>query len=115
MNQSVTPPPAAGWRVYWPDALAFALGLGVAWGSGWNTTDLVWSLWLSILVVGYSMIVWMIFGPGVTIACGAWRDRAMLGRSQAGQAVGAAVVMLAGGNGFTGMMTPYKTSCGCTC
>lgn len=32
---------------------------------GWNTTDLVWSLWLSSLVVGYAMIVWAIFGPAL--------------------------------------------------
>ena len=54
---------AAGrdWLSAWPDALAFAAGLAVAWFAGWNTTDLVWSLWLASLVVGYAMIVWMIF------------------------------------------------------
>ena len=50
-----------GWLTAWPDALAFAAGLAVAWFAGWNTTDLVWSLWLASLVVGYAMIVWMIF------------------------------------------------------
>jgi len=50
-----------GWLAAWPDALAFAAGLAVAWFAGWNTTDLVWSLWLASLVVGYAMIVWMIF------------------------------------------------------
>ena len=30
----------------------------MAWFSQWSTTDLVWSLWLSSLVVGYAMIVW---------------------------------------------------------
>lgn len=49
------------WLDAWPDALAFAAGLAVAWYGGWNTTDLVWSLWLASLVVGYAMIVWMIF------------------------------------------------------
>lgn len=33
-------------------------GLTIAWFAKWETTDLVWSLWLSSLVVGYSMIVW---------------------------------------------------------
>jgi hypothetical protein len=49
------------WLSAWPDALAFAAGLAVAWFAGWSTTDLVWSLWLASLVVGYAMIVWMIF------------------------------------------------------
>jgi hypothetical protein len=40
------------------DAIAFAGGLALAWYAGWNTTDLVWSLWLSSLVVGYALIVW---------------------------------------------------------
>src|SRR3954471_4164703 len=53
------------WVDAWPDALAFIGGLAVAWWAGWATTDLVWSLWLSSLVVGYAMIVWMIFAPAV--------------------------------------------------
>jgi hypothetical protein len=40
-----------------PDALAFALGLAVAWKLGWKTTDLVWSLWLGSLVLGYLSIL----------------------------------------------------------
>lgn len=54
---------ASRWAETWPDVLAFVGGLAVAWYAGWQTTDLVWSLWLSSLVVGYSMIVWTIFGP----------------------------------------------------
>lgn len=57
------PAPASRWASAWPDALAFAGGLAVAWFSGWSTTDLVWSLWLSSLVVGYAMILWSIIGP----------------------------------------------------
>ena len=53
------------WLDAWPDALAFAGGLAVAWWAGWSTSDLVWSLWLSSLVVGYAMIVWTIFAPAV--------------------------------------------------
>jgi hypothetical protein len=51
------------WVEAWPDALAFALGLGLAWWEGWHTTDLVWSLWLSSLCVGYAIIVVTIFRP----------------------------------------------------
>ncbi len=47
----------------WLDAVSFAVGLGLAWQQGWKTADLVWSLWLSSLVVGYAMIVWSIAGP----------------------------------------------------
>jgi hypothetical protein len=43
------------WAQAWPAALAFAGGLAVAWFADWETTDLVWSLWLSSLVVGYSI------------------------------------------------------------
>lgn len=47
------------WLQAWPDALAFAGGLAVAWFARWETTDLVWSLWLSSLVVGYATILWL--------------------------------------------------------
>lgn len=53
------------WAGVWLDALAFAAGLGVAWLADWDTKDLVWSLWLSSLVVGYAMIVTIVFRPGV--------------------------------------------------
>lgn len=46
------------WAGAWPDALAFAGGLSLAWWLKWETTDLVWSLWLSSLVVGYATILW---------------------------------------------------------
>lgn len=49
------------WIDAWPDALAFVTGLAIAGLAGWGTGDLIWSLWLSSLVVGYSMIVWTIF------------------------------------------------------
>jgi hypothetical protein len=49
----------------WPDALAFVAGLLLAWYGEWQTKDLVWSLWLSSLLVGYAMIVWDIFGKPV--------------------------------------------------
>ena len=56
-------PTATSWRSAWPDALAFAGGLGLAWWFGWQTRDLVWSLWLASLLVGYATIIWMIFRP----------------------------------------------------
>jgi hypothetical protein len=39
------------------DLLAFAAGLGMAWAFGWQARDLVWGLWLSSLVVGFTTIV----------------------------------------------------------
>ena len=65
------------WGSAWPDALAFVVWLAVAWYLKWTATDLVWSLWLSSLVVGYTLIVWTIFRPGVEIAQAFWRGRAM--------------------------------------
>ncbi len=49
------------------DLLAFAAGLGMAWAFGWQAKDLVWGLWLSSLVVGYTTIVVGI-GRGVFVA-----------------------------------------------
>jgi hypothetical protein len=57
--------PRVRWGDAWPDALAFAAGLGLAWGTGWKTGDLVWSLWLSSLTVGYATIVWGALQPAV--------------------------------------------------
>jgi Family of unknown function (DUF6498) len=65
------------WAAAWPDGLAFSVGLAVAWWAGWTAGDLVWSLWLSSLVVGYSLILWTIAQPAFAIARGAWRDRAL--------------------------------------
>jgi hypothetical protein len=63
VNAEARDSPRPWWVEAWPDALAFALGLGLAWREGWNTTDLVWSLWLSSLCVGYAIIVVTIFRP----------------------------------------------------
>lgn len=95
----------ASWTSAWPDGLAFAAGLGVAWWGAWTAADLVWSLWLSSLVVGYSMIVWKIIRPGVVIARGAWRDRLLVrqamaehgGASAAAAGVTLGSIMLIGG------------------
>lgn len=45
-----------------PDILAFGIGLGAAYFLKWNTTDLVWSLWLSSLVLGYLTLLSAICG-----------------------------------------------------
>jgi hypothetical protein len=65
------------WTSAWPDALAFSVGLAVAWWAGWTAGDLVWSLWLSSLVVGYSLILWTIAQPAFEIGRGAWSGRAL--------------------------------------
>lgn len=67
------------WASAWPDAVAFLVGLGVARWSGWNAGDLVWSLWLSSLVVGYTTILWMIGQPAMELVRASWRDRALVG------------------------------------
>lgn len=36
-----------------PDAFAFGIGLGIAYFLNWETKDLVWSLWLCSLTLGY--------------------------------------------------------------
>jgi hypothetical protein len=62
------------WLSALPDAVAFAFGLAVARWAGWNTGDLIWSLWLSSLVVGYSTIVWIIGQPAVAMGRVIWRS-----------------------------------------
>lgn len=85
------------WMNAWPDLGAFAGGLAVAWYFKWETRDLVWSLWLSSLVIGYAMIVWSIFGPGVFIATKIWSGRELLRDEPKKPAVLGGVVLLAGG------------------
>jgi hypothetical protein len=63
MTAAATAPPANRWASARPDAVAFAIGIVVAWWQEWNTTDLVWSLWLSSLLVGYAMIIWNVSAP----------------------------------------------------
>lgn len=94
---SETDRPSNRWAEAWPDALAFALGLGLAWYFKWETRDLVWSLWLSSLVVGYAMIVWTIFGTGAVFATKAWENRAGLEGMSRGQLVAGGSVALMGG------------------
>jgi hypothetical protein len=49
--------PLPAFRRILPDGLAFVLGLGAAWILDWKTTDLIWSLWLCSLVLGYLTIL----------------------------------------------------------
>ncbi len=86
-----------GWVDAWPDALAFVAGLGLAWYFQWETRDLVWSLWLSSLLVGYAMIVWDIFGPGATIARAVWQGRKDFAAEPKGPAIAGGAVLLVGG------------------
>jgi hypothetical protein len=67
-----------GWHSAWPDAAAFVTVLALAWWTRASATDLVWSLWLSSLVVGYTLIVWAIVRPMVSAALLAWRNRALV-------------------------------------
>lgn len=64
-------------REIWPDLAAFVLGLAIAGIFGWKTTDLVWSLWLCSLVLGYLTILSTI-GGGVLLGIVAIRSKDFL-------------------------------------
>ncbi|MDF1740162.1 MAG: DUF6498-containing protein [Verrucomicrobiales bacterium] len=51
-------------RAFGPNFLAFGIGLALAYFLKWETTDLVWSLWLTSLVVGYATILATAVGAG---------------------------------------------------
>ena len=72
---STTPSPRP-WRSALPDLVAFLVGLAVAWARGWHTTDLIWSLWLSSLVIGYALIVWAVLQPALELLGLGWQHRA---------------------------------------
>lgn len=67
------------WPDVWPDATAFLLGLCLAWWQRWNTTDLIWSLWLASLVVGYGMVLWRLGEPIRELVAGMRADRSGTG------------------------------------
>ena len=94
MSVADATPAAKRWVEAWPVALAFALGLAVAGWWGWDTTDLVWSLWLASLVVGYAMIVWGAFSPAVV-------------RFREGASGGAATVALISGMAMVAFFTVH--------
>jgi hypothetical protein len=54
-------------RETWPDLAAFALGLALAWTLRWQTRDLIWSLWLGSLVLGYLTILATIVGGAAVL------------------------------------------------
>ncbi len=51
-------------HAFGPNFLAFGIGLSLAYFLKWETTDLVWSLWLTSLVVGYATILATAVGAG---------------------------------------------------
>jgi Family of unknown function (DUF6498) len=96
MSESVHSP-GSRWKAAWPDALAFVAGLALAWYFKWETRDLVWSLWLSSLVIGYAMIVWTLFGPVIFVGGKAWGERAMFRDEGKGPMALAGGALLVGG------------------
>ncbi len=68
------------------------LGLVLAWWFQWGATDLVWSLWLSSLVVGYVLIVWKVSAPLREMIGNMAADKSGIG----GAAAKTAVVALVG-------------------
>jgi hypothetical protein len=94
------------WVRSWPDAVAFAVGLAAAWYGHWSAGDLIWSLWLSSLVVGYATIVWMIVQPAAQFAELAWRERAMF-RGNPRALAAFALILLIGVAFFLGFFTVH--------
>jgi hypothetical protein len=74
-----------GWSSALLDLLAFAGGLAIVYVRGWSTTDLIWSLWLSSLTVGYALIVWAVVQPALELFGLGWRHRAEVEASPAWQ------------------------------
>lgn len=75
MNGNPDESPTERWSGAWIDLTAFAGGLALAWFADWQARDLIWSLWLSSLVVGYAMIVWTLSTTLREFAGNALRDR----------------------------------------
>ncbi len=71
------------------DLVAFAAGLAVAWYGNWPLTALVWSLWLSSLVIGYASIVTAL----VTFVRGAGDGAAEIRAGMGGGSVATKVVL----------------------
>lgn len=67
--------PARDWRSAWPDAIAFVSVLALAWWTRARVIDLVWSLWLSSLVVGWTIIAWTSVRPALERLAAALRQR----------------------------------------
>jgi hypothetical protein len=104
LSETSTETNTESWASSWPDAIAFAIGLAVAWWTRWSAGDLIWSLWLSSFVVGYTTIVWMIVQPASEFAQIAWRDRAML-RGNPRAIAAFVLILLVGVTFFLGFFT----------
>jgi hypothetical protein len=70
------------WRSAWLDLAAFLSVLGLAWWTRARAADLVWSLWLSSLVVGYTIIIWGLFRPVLEMGAEVRRSREHAGRGR---------------------------------
>lgn len=81
-----------------PDMLAFALGLGLAYAFKWTTTDLVWSLWLGSLVLGYLTLL-------SAIAGGAYLGSCALRQAETKNRTGLIVIGVLGGLFFLGFFS----------
>jgi hypothetical protein len=88
-------PSSRSWSSAFPDLLAFLVGLAVVWVRGWSTTDLIWSLWLSSLVIGYALIVWAVLQPALELLGLGWRHRAEVEASPAWQNPGQLALFVA--------------------
>ena len=69
-------PTVRPWRSALPDLVGFLVGLAVAWARGWSSIDLIWSFWLSSLVIGYALIVWAVVQPALELLGLGWQHRA---------------------------------------
>lgn len=52
--------PKDRWRSALPDLGGCLLALALAWALSWRTADLIWSMWLASLVIGYALILWQL-------------------------------------------------------
>ena len=96
--RAITPmsdsPAPRSWSSALPDLVAFLVGLAVVWVRGWSTTDLIWSLWLSSLVVGYALIVWAVVQPALELLGLGWRHRDEVEASPAWRNTGERTLLL---------------------
>ena len=83
------------WRSAWPDLVAFLSVLALAWWTRARTTDLVWSLWLSSLVVGYTIILWALLRLPLRILAGAAGERRLVVQALADNGVRRNLLLLA--------------------
>jgi hypothetical protein len=82
-----------GWKSAWPDVIAFVSVLAVAWWTRARATDLVWSLWLSSLVVGYVIILWAIVRLPIQLVVRSWPERRLVLESLARNSLASTVIL----------------------